>query len=288
MRRGSVFAVLCLALLAAAPGSAQEKPLKPGDTFRDCPKCPLMRIVPAGRFEMGDRAGIGDIDESPVVKMRIPKMFAIGVLEVTRGEWRACVETSGCIALPNQMAPVNPRLAKLPWVKAARQREEAQDIMPLTHATWFDADAYLFWLSGKTGKTYRLPSEAEWEYAARAGTTSPWACGADGTCVDKTGWHAENSGKKIKPAGKRAPNAFGLKDMAGGVWEWTADCWEDGHRMRPKDGKARTVFGECDRRVIRGGSFYDPVWSLRPARREGYSATVRETNVGFRVLREIE
>jgi formylglycine-generating enzyme required for sulfatase activity len=152
--------------------------------------------------------------------------------------------------------------------------------------SWDDAKAYVAWLSRKTGKAYRLPSEAEWEYAARGGTRTRFWWGDD---VGRNNANCESCGsrwdkERAAPVGSFAPSAFGLHDMHGNVEEWVEDCWNDDHRGAPTDGAARTG-GDCWKRVLRGGSYYDPPGELRSAHRRAGSIEVRAFTIGFRVAR---
>ena len=219
-----------------------------GQTFRDCQNCPEMVIVPAGAFLMGDLSGGGAANERPVRVVTIPRPFAVGRYEVTFMEWDACADDRGC----NGRRPGDQG-----WGRALR---------PVINVNWDDAQAYASWLSRETGKAYRLPSEAEWEYVARAGTTTKYWWGDEigrlrANC-DGCGsqWDAE----KTAPVGAFASNPFGLYDVHGNVYEWVQDCWNESYAGAPSDGRARTT-GDCSRRVLRGGSWsYVPGSSARP------------------------
>ncbi|MCY4026289.1 MAG: formylglycine-generating enzyme family protein [Acidobacteria bacterium] len=155
--------------------------------------------------------------------------------------------------------------------------------------SWEDARAYAEWLSAETGERYRLPSEAEWEYAARAGTTTAYSWGADigqnrANC-DGCGSRWDN--EQTAPAGSFAANAWGLHDMHGNVWEWVEDCWHDSYAQAPADGSAWTRGGDCGRRVLRGGSWYLNPWGLRSALRSWFGVRGRYRDVGFRLARTL-
>ncbi len=200
----------------AAPLSPiQEKALKPKDTFKECANCPEMVVVPAGSFTMGSPTTEPghSVDESPQHTVTIVRPFAIGRFEVTFDEWDACAADGGC----NGYKPADEG-----WGRARR---------PVINVSWDDAEAYIAWLSKKTGKSYRLPSGAEYEYATRAGTQTayPWgkAIGTNNANCHACGskWDA----KQTAPVGSFAPNGFGLYDMVGNVREWTEDCYHDSY-----------------------------------------------------------
>ncbi len=226
---------------------------EPGDTFRDCNECPEMVVVPSGSFLMGspeDEEGRYD-NEGPQHRVTIAEPFAIGVYEVTFDEWDACVAAGGC----NGYRPDDDG-----WGRGRR---------PVINVSWDDAQAYVDWLSDRTGEEYRLPSEAEWEYAARAGTTTRYWPGDEITAEYAN--FGRNVGRTIEVGSLGRPNAFGLHDVHGNVWEWVEDCWNDSYAGAPANGTAWTS-GDCGRRVLRGGSWDDYPRSLRSAYR-GRNAT---------------
>ncbi|MDP7667508.1 MAG: SUMF1/EgtB/PvdO family nonheme iron enzyme, partial [Rhodospirillales bacterium] len=233
--------VLVVLIAGAAPGLGAEAPAAPGETFRDCPVCPQMVVIPAGNFRMGspsDEAG-RSAAEGPVHEVIIARPFALGRYEITFAEWNACVAERGCSARPGE---------------AFRQSGDH----PMLNLAWREVRAYLRWLSGRTGARYRLPSEAEWEFAARAGTTTAYFWGDDfGSgntycCNTDATWDA---GPATLPVGSYPANPFGLHDTLGGAWEWTEDCWHESYDGAPTDGRAWTEGGDCRRRVIRGGAW---------------------------------
>jgi formylglycine-generating enzyme required for sulfatase activity len=241
---------------------------KPGDVFRDCPECSEMVVVRSGEFDMGS-GGANDMEfEKPVHRVSIRKSFAIGRHEVTFREWDACVAAGAC-----------PRLDDRGWGRGDR---------PVINVTWTEAKAYTKWLSDKTGRKYRLPTEAEWEYAARGSTITPFWWGRDtdrdrANCRDcKTTRVAQS-----QPIGSFPPNPFGLFDTAGNAAEWVEDCWNDNYRGAPQDGSAWTT-GQCRLRVLRGGSFDNPASYVRPGARFRYDADVRYHGNGFRVVRDLQ
>lgn len=233
----------------------------PGETFRDCAECPEMIVVPAGDFSMGSTE---TYLEQPIHPVTIPRPFAIGRREITFAEWDQCVAAGVCRHNPSDRG----------WGRGDH---------PVLDISWDDTQAYLSWLSEKTGRKYRLPTEAEWEYAARAGTTTPFWWGRNGkegaaNCVGC----GPGSQSRTVPTGSFRPNAFGLYDTSGNMAEWVEDCWNENYRGAPKDGSAWTV-GQCNLRVLRGGSFANNASSARSAARFRYDKDVRYFSNGFRV-----
>jgi formylglycine-generating enzyme required for sulfatase activity len=235
-----------------------------GDIFRDCADCPELVVVPAGSFNMGSAAEY----ENPAHRVTIAKPFAIGRREITFDEWDRCVDAGGCKSRPNDRD----------WGRGDR---------PVINVSWLDAKAYAAWLSQKTGQTYRLPSEAEWEYAARAGKDTTFWWGGDigsrqANCADCNTGEAQ----KTMPVGSFKANSFGLFDTAGNAAEWVEDCWNDNYRGAPMDGSAWVV-GQCRLRVLRGGAFDSQSRYLRSSSRFRYDSDVRYSANGFRLLREL-
>ena len=246
----------------ARPGRA------PGTAFRDCTECPEMVVVPAGSFMMGSDESSSEI---PRHRVTIAKPFAVGKYEVTFAEWDACVAAGGC----GGHRPGDEGWGRGRW--------------PVINVSWDDAKAYVRWLNRKTGKQYRLPSEAEWEYAARAGTTTRYSWGDDigrnrANC-DGCGSRWDN--EQTAPAGSFRANVFGLHDVHGNVWEWVEDCWSGNYLGAPADGSAWES-GDCSRRVLRGGSWDNRPWFLRSASRSGDGAGNRNDGSGFRVARTLD
>jgi formylglycine-generating enzyme required for sulfatase activity len=253
--------------------------LRPGETFRDCPDCPQMVVVPAGSFMMGSpESEEGRFDwEGPRHRVRIPAPFAVGRFEVTFSEWDACVSDGGCGGY------------------RPKDRGWGRDRRPVIYVNWDDAKHYVSWLSKKTGHGYRLLSEAEWEYVARAGTTTRYHWGDDYRS-DRVA-----DGGKTEPVGRYASNRFGLHDVHGNVSEWVEDCWHDSYAGAPADGRP-WVSGNCVERVARSGFWMAigtssdgviPVWrnhpeDLRAAARSRYRAEARDNGVGFRVARTLK
>ena len=237
----------------------------PGTTGRECAECPEMVVVPRGRFRMGD----GLVAE-PVHNVTIDDPFAVGRYEVTFAEWDACVAGGGCTHRPGDEG----------WGRGTR---------PVIKVSWDDAQEYVRWLSRETDKPYRLLSEAEWEYVARAGSTTkyPWGNDVGTNKANCDGCGSQWDDKRTAPVGSFDPNAFGLFDTAGNVWEWVADCGNENYNGAPADGSAWTS-GECNIRVLRGGSWYFDPRIIRSANRNGNFTGIRVNHVGFRVARTLD
>jgi len=242
-----------------------------GAVFRDCPECPEMVVVPAGEFMMGSPPSEeGRYDsEGPVHRVTIAEPFAAGKYEVTFEEWDACVSGGGCGGY---------RPGDEGWGRGRR---------PVINVSWEEARAYVDWLSRKTGEAYRLLSEAEWEYAARAGTTTRRHWGDDigrnrTNCYDD---YCGDSWEYTAPVGSFAANGFGLHDVHGNVLEWVEDCWNGDYVGAPTDGSAWES-GECSRRVLRGGAWGTGAGGVRAAFRY-WNGTGSRIDVGFRVSRTL-
>jgi formylglycine-generating enzyme required for sulfatase activity len=250
-----------------------ERVLKPLASFRECAKdCPEMIVVPAGSFSMGSTEHDRLDDEEPRHAVTIAKAFAVSKFDVTFADWDACVSVGGC--------PQEGRAHDLAWGRGTR---------PVINVGWDDAQAYVAWLSRMTGKAYRLPSEAEWEYAARAGSTTAYywgdKIGSNNANCRGCGDNQEKNGR-TSPIGSFKPNAFGLYDMAGNVWQWVEDCYHRNYSGAPNDGSAWTS-GDCNERVVRGGSWYVSPDLLRSALRGGFTPADRNNVLGFRVGRTL-
>ena len=244
--------------------------------LQDCPECPEMAVVPAGGFRMGSTSG--GRDERPVHLVTIEYELAVGVYEVTFAEWDACVSDGGC-------GGYSPK-------DDARGRGH-RGSRPVFNVSWDDAQAYVLWLSRKTGELYRLLSEAEWEYVARAGTTTAYWWGDD---IGRNRANCAGCGRRWdsqfpEPVGSFSANPFGLFDVHGNVSEWVEDCYFSNYRGAPSDGSAWTYYlgmamGACRSRVDRGGSWVnDEPWYLRAAARYSGSRDGRYSYRGFRVAR---
>jgi formylglycine-generating enzyme required for sulfatase activity len=236
---------------------------RPGAAFRDCAECPQMVVIPAGSFRMGDVTGGGGNNEKPVHAVNIGYKFAVGKFEVTFAQWDACVSAGGC----NGYRPKDHG-----WGRGNR---------PVIYVNWKDAKEYVAWLSRRTGKRYRLLSEAEWEYMARGRSTSkyPW-----GNSIDSSKAKYGSSNGTV-PVARYAANAFGVHDTVGNVWEWTEDCWHGSYAGAPTDGSSWTSGGNCRLRVLRGGSWINKPRYVRSAYRDRDGPDYRSLNSGFRVAR---
>ena len=242
----------------------------PGKKFRDCPECPELVVAPSGSYMMGSTSGNSDAE--PVHRVTIERPFAVGVYEVTFAEWDACESDGGCGGY---------RPSDRGWGRGKR---------PVINVSWEDAQRYVRWLSRKTGEEYRLLSESEWEYVARAGTGT----GTRYWWGDDVGWNRANcagcggrwDGRQTAPVGSFSANAFGLHDVHGNVREWVEDCWNRSYHGAPGDGRAWTT-GNCSRRVLRGGSWSYLPWYLRSAFRGTSSSGYRVVYAGFRVARTL-
>ena len=309
--------LLLTQVLPARSATAQEA----GQRLRDCPNCPEMVVIPAGTFIMGspesendrlrfviNEAGevvhwtvrelvLGDGEEladglrlvepeGPQRYVTFAAPFAVSIAEITFAEWDACARASGCGGL----IPDNEG-----WGRGSR---------PVIHVSWEDARAYAEWLSNETGQQYDLLSEAQWEYAARAGTETArfwgrrsdqclYANGADASGLRKyPDWNDAGTAQcsdgypETAPVRSFEPNAFGLHDMLGNVSEWTRDCWNERYSGGPMDGTAWES-GDCTRRVTRGGSWINQTGNLRAANRYPYSVDQGDRTIGFRVARVV-
>ena len=296
--------LIALALLPGGTPAASE----PGG------EAPQMMLIPAGSFRMGDLNGGGYADEKPVRRVHVDA-FGLARHEVTVAQFRRFVQATGyktdaekntggvegCYTIQDAelkwVASVNWRNASL---KGRRQNADH----PVVCVSWNDAQAYINWLNRELGEQYRLPSEAEWEYAARAGSTSKYPFGNDANQLCQWGNVADNtrlpSGDQwtnrvdcsdgyafTAPVGSFKANAWGVQDMIGNAWEWTEDCWHDSYEDAPTDGSAWVRGGDCRYRVLRGGSFTVSPARLRSAYRLWLGAGLRISNYGFRLARTL-
>jgi formylglycine-generating enzyme required for sulfatase activity len=268
---------------------------RPGDTFKDCGNCPKMKVIPAGSFMMGSPLSVpkrGN-DEGPRHRVNILHSLAVGEFEVTRKEFGTFVEdagyrlSEGCNYWAGRRFEIN---NSIDWQRPGFSQTDRD---PVTCVTWSDAKAYVNWLSSKSGKSYRLLSEAEWEYAARAGTTSPFYTGPTITSdqANFNGTRRYNGSAKGEhrrqtlPVGSFAPNKFGLYDMLGNLNEWVEDCYNPDYDAAPINGDAAN--GDCNRRIARGGSWNNTPWAVRSAQRKKFAATFRNLYIGFRIARDL-
>ena len=278
--------VLAAAAAWFALGSGER--FRPGERFRDCDVCPEMVVIPAGSFLMGSPASEegrndwrDDWEGGLQHRVTIPRAFAVGAYEVTVAEYREFVSAAGqdgetdCVILAEDGLKMG-RSWRNPGF-------EQMDSAPVVCVNWEDAQAYVRWLSRKTGREYRLLSEAEWEYAARAGTRTRYSFGDEITPSDAN--YDWNIGKTQRVGSYRA-NGYGLHDMHGNVFEWVQDCWNESYAGAPNNGDAWDV-GDCSRRVFRGGSWSFSLTFLRSAFRYGYGTGFRGDDLGFRVARTL-
>ena len=295
---------LLVACSAAPPDRPREAYTPKRDTFRDCDYCPLMVKVPAGSFTMGSSAAERERErvparqgdpEQPAHVVTIAKPFAIGRHEVTVGEFRRFVDETGH-PTDECLVYVDKAYRALPGSGWQHPSFAQGDNHPVVCVDWPDAAAYAEWLSKETGQRYRLPSEAEWEYAARAGTNTAryWGDEREPACdytnvADRSSqrpqFDCDDGYRYTAPVDVGRPNAFGLYTMLGNVGEWVADCGYPDYRDSPADGSAVTS-GDCERHVGRGGSWWNDAHYVRAARR--YSFAGAYTIVGFRVVRELD
>ena len=248
---------------------AQSTPAQPfpraGQIIKDCADCPEMVVLPAGSFEMGSNE---NADEQPVHRVNVPS-FLIGKTEVTQGQWRAVMGSN-----PSRFS-------------------QCGDDCPVETVSCNEAQEFAQRLSQKTGRQYRLPSEAEWEYAARAGSNTRWSWGDSHLQSGDYAWDISNSKgfnawfgqNKTQRVAQKIPNAFGLFDMHGNVWEWVQDCWHDNYTGAPVDAGAWTTGCSGSTRVLRGGSWIDYPSSLRSAIRYRYTPDIRSADGGLRLAR---
>jgi formylglycine-generating enzyme required for sulfatase activity len=250
---------------------------KAGTEFQDCPECPVMVVLPQQSFWMGspDTETGRSANEGPLRRITINYGIAMGKYEVTFAEWDACIADGGCDG------------------KHAKDEGRGRGDLPVINVDWNDAQAYAQWLSKKTGHTYRLPSEAEWEYASKAGssTTYSWGdtashahanYGMDTCCggfvIGPDEWEVS------APVGRFLPNPFGLHDLSGNLWEWVEDCWDPNPATGPVDGGPRRD-GDCGLRIMKGGSWASMPVRIRASFRDAYTPGDYGEFIGFRVAR---
>jgi formylglycine-generating enzyme required for sulfatase activity len=259
--------------------AAKEQALKPGDSFKECATdCPEMVVVPAGSFMMGWPTTKslftiwGDLyaNKKPQHNVTIAKPFAVSKFALTFAGWDACAAYGDC----------DPHISSDSWGRGQQ---------PVINVTWDDAKQYVAWLSQMTGKTYRLLSEAEYEYAARAGTQTayPWGDDIGKNNANCNGCGSQWDGKQPAPVGSFEPNRFGLYDMVGNVWAWVEDCWHGNYDDAPADGTVWTEGGNCKSRVVRGGGWDNAPLNLRAANRDRLATDHRVYGFGIRVARTL-
>ena len=253
-----------------AAGNEAGSSRQPGAIIRDCDVCPELVVVPAGTFRMGDLSGGGDADEGPVRTVTIPRPFAVGRHETTFAQWDACAAVGAC----------RQGVGDIGFGRGER---------PVILVTWEDARAYVAWLSRLTGKPFRLPSEAEWEYMARAGseTKYPWGNEIGRGRANCDGCGSRWDDTRPAPVGSFPANGFGVHDAIGNVYEWVEDCGRYSYDGAPSDGSVREPDGACRLRMMRGGSWLSLPRASRPANRVTNPVGYRDVNIGFRVARSL-
>lgn len=291
--RCAVWIGLCSIASVAAASSTSS-----GEVFQDCPACPQMKVVPAGAFEMGAAAADKQAakDEVPRHRVQLTKAFAVGIHEVTRDQFKSFIDATGHNAGSTchgyEDGHWDGKWEDKPG-RTWRAPGYAQDKQhPVVCINWHDAKGYAQWLSAKTGQRYRLLTEAEWEYVAHAGSVQvshdAANYGAEAECCKSL---AEGRDRWITtaPVGSFAPDALGLYDIRGNVWEWLEDCYHDDYAGAPADGSARTSgCSFADNRTVRGASWGDPSHMLRVSYRLRAPLVNRYFTLGFRVARDIQ
>jgi formylglycine-generating enzyme required for sulfatase activity len=248
-----------------------ERALKPQMSFRECAQdCPEMIVVPAGAFTMGSPTTEANrySNEGPQHEVKISKPFAVSKIDVTFADWDICVSFGAC--------------------QEVRDGGMGYGTKPVINVSWHNVQSYVAWLSKVTGRTYRLLTEAEWEYTARAGTMTMYYWGDDigERNANCNGCGSRWDGELTSPVGSFPPNQFGLYDMAGNVWQWTQDCYHPSYSSAPNEGSA-WISGDCSRRIVRGGSWDTNPQLLRSAARDTRPSASQISNLGFRVARTL-
>jgi formylglycine-generating enzyme len=307
------FFVALIGLVVSSAALAQS----PGTVLQDCADCPRVVVIPEGQFEMGTPVGAYEVNvesgEGPPIHITVERPYAIGETEVTIGQFRAFVGATGYDAgigcqVVSDGGVDDPDAS---W-RTPVQPRRVKDTHPVACIDFVASVAYTEWLSEITGQNYRLPSEAEWEYAARAGSAAPRPWGAnnsfEGVSISLTCEHANaydvESQKKytfawpyarcsdgvadVAPVASFAKSEYGLYDMMGNLWERVQDCYTASYWGRPRDARAWVWDGGCERRVVRGGGWYSRPTNVRPARRASSSVEGRGNDLGFRVVRELD
>ena len=230
----------------------------PATLIKDCPECPEMVVIPAGSFVMGSSKSA---NEQPTHSVNL-RSFLMGNTEVTQEQWQTVMGNN-----PSKNKGL---------------------MLPVEFVSWDDVQQFIAKLNTRTRQNFRLPSEAEWEYAARAGTTTDWSFGNEESKLWNHAWYSANSGGTTRAVGQKLPNAFGLFDMYGSVWEWTQDCWHESYSGAPTNGSTWTTGCTSNHRVLRGGSWWYGPESLRSAKRIGFVPNIRGNHgIGFRLARDL-
>jgi formylglycine-generating enzyme required for sulfatase activity len=306
MKAPASFVVVAISAfsLSALAAAAKSVPA-PGTIIQDCPNCPQLVVIPPGRFKMGSLEGAPDRPETPIRDIGIGYSFAAGKTPVTNGQFARFIETShyrpakGCGFLNGAGYKFSP---DQDWRDPGYGRPPRDD-EPVVCVSWLDAKAYAAWLSKITRHRYRLLSETEWEYAARAGaaTRYPWGDAADDICRYANLYDRSAAGlnmayppapcddgfPEVAPVGSFPPNKFGLYDMLGNVWQWVEDCYLFLYPAWPADGKPVEVKSACPQRSARGGSWATMADRLRPSWRGRDTETTTNRIFGFRIARDL-
>lgn len=287
-----------IALMLLADAATEARSPGVGEVFRDpfasgSGQGPEMVLLPPGRFTMGstDFEELMDNDEGPMRTVEIGYSLAVGRYEVSVDEFNAFAEETGWSPDRDCVIWFSGRWRAMPEASWRSPGFEQSGSHPVTCVSWHDAQAYLEWLNLKTGLTgradsYRLPSEAEWEYAARAGADTDYSFGDDESQLGDHAWFSANTNRGAQPVGARLPNAFGLHDMHGNVWEWVEDCYSETYEDAPSDGAPRRA-DDCPGHSSRGGGWDSPARYLRSAQRSEDMPNSRMHVSGFRVARTL-
>lgn len=289
MNRTLMFALQMLFGLLAMTAAHASKDQRPGTAFKDCQRCPELVALPAGSFMMGspDNEAGRQPDEGPAHKVTFARPFAVSRFHVTVEEWAAFAKETGFILKDGDTRPGRE-------CKAGKPRYPQTARHPAVCLDFYDAQAYIEWLSKKTGKLYRIISEAEWEYAARAGSTGPFPFPFDDERYYAIHSHANTYGEQdgysyVAPVGSFPANAFSMHDMHGNVHEWVADCYHKNYVSAPQDGSAwmQENNGDCKWRHIRSNDWIEPSVFSRSANRNDRAPSTRGDWIGFRVARPL-
>ena len=304
MKFSSTLGFLTLLGIQAAHG-ADGVTLNDGAIFADCAQCPHMVIIPSGSFVMGHDGGVNDERyEGPPHRVDIGYRFAFGLTEITQAQFRRFVEDTG------YQAGTDCRM----WTGETVEAVEGKDWRdpgygrppnendPVACVSWYDAKAYVQWLAEQTGRGYRLPTEAEWEYVARGGGTTAYSWGDDpdagcgvANYYDQSGaglrpWEpvaCDDGHRIVAPVGSLTPNEFGVFDVTGNVWEWVEDCYVVPYGGQPTDGSAHQVEGHCEKRGVRGGAWHSRATWQRPSFRGRDTEDFVTQVFGIRVVRDL-
>ena len=311
--RTTYIGLIGLALVLAAGHANAASPGKPGSTFKDCKDCPEMVVIPAGTFMMGSDVKTemkdGNRSEGPIREITFKNAFALAKYEVTYAEFAAFVDATGYT--PASFCGTSNGTDVHLTFRGPINGLKPEPKQPVTCVSWEDGVAYAAWMSGKTGKKYRLPTEAEWEYAAKANAKTKWPWGddeaqgcqyenlfdidgkanpnpPDGKPLNYPPVNCKDGYAMLSPVGKFKPNPFGLYDMLGNAWEWVQDCAINPYPAQPTDGSAvERMDGECQKRSVRGASWYTRMDRHRPSFRGADAENTASHQFGFRLARTL-